>query len=818
MKKLNYAILLLIALLGWNHQVRAQQFTRASETELEGAFYGDCAAIALDNSGYPGLIISGALLGYQTGHTALYQNELGRYTPLEQLFTSIMYSSIATGDLNGDGFEDFAIMGTKNDGSSPVEAVFEIYYNNGDNTFVRKDNTGIAAANFGSLKIADLNGDGLPDLFVNGNSGSTYISKIYFQDAEGNFSESDNALTGTYFSASSLFDADGDGLVDILVTGFDTAYKPSATLYLNRGNGIFEAHDSGIAGVYFSSVDAKDFDGDGSIDVLVSGMNTAYAASLSLYLNDGNGNFTPSPHNFSGTYTGSSSLVDYNNDGHLDIFSMGTGAQGQNLTLFYKNDGSGDFVEDLASAAAVQALNMSKAQWLDYNIDGLPDLITMGYTGDRALTALYLNTNRENQAIESVAISTENDVEPEISTENGSLQLTAVVNPNNAVQTVIWTIESGSDLATINQSGRITATASGTVNARATSAVDASKYAELEVLIHSSAPTDPYCRVTVDYEVEPITLVRLADLENTSSPTINGSPAYEDFTALIAHVERGETYTLTVKGNTAGNFENDIRVFIDWNQDTVFDMHSEYYSVSLMPSSGTDFVEATISLSIPQNALEGQTRMRIVKDQWNIYEAGDFDACTDAYYGQIADYTLSITAAVAVENVFVTTANHQDPEITLPNGTLQLYAMISPQEVNQGVTWSVIQGQSLATVDQNGLVTAITNGTIRVRANSVKDPSKYDEIEITIQFTLGIRDFNTSALQYYPNPVTDVLHIDSDSEITRIQVFNMLGQRLLEKSTSDKQTHIDLSEIPAGTYSVRITSNSAQKTIKIIKN
>lgn len=153
--------------------------------------------------------------------------------------------------------------------------------------------------------------------------------------------------------------------------------------------------------------------------------------------------------------------------------------------------------------------------------------------------------------------------------------------------------------------------------------------------------SDNYCDVTVEWDVEPITLVNFADLNNPTSAAINGTPAYEDFTSMIANVEQGETYTITVKGNTV-NLEHDVRVFIDWNQDSVFDMDTEFYTTSLLPSTGEDNTEATIEILVPENATLGNTRMRVTKDAWNVYEEGEFDACTDAYYGQVEDYTINV--------------------------------------------------------------------------------------------------------------------------------------------------------------------------------
>ena len=56
-----------------------------------------------------------------------------------------------------------------------------------------------------------------------------------------------------------------------------------------------------------------------------------------------------------------------------------------------------------------------------------------------------------------------------ITTDNGTLQLTATVTPADATnKTVTWSVVNGTGQATINTTGLVTAVASGTVTARAT--------------------------------------------------------------------------------------------------------------------------------------------------------------------------------------------------------------------------------------------------------------------------------------------------------------------------------------------------------------
>src|SRR5690606_15604378 len=52
-------------------------------------------------------------------------------------------------------------------------------------------------------------------------------------------------------------------------------------------------------------------------------------------------------------------------------------------------------------------------------------------------------------------------------------------------------------------------------------------------------PPEEQCLFTITYDVEPITRVVLSDIDNPSSPVVNGSPALEDFTSVIGHLAPG---------------------------------------------------------------------------------------------------------------------------------------------------------------------------------------------------------------------------------------------------------------------------------------
>jgi GEVED domain len=165
----------------------------------------------------------------------------------------------------------------------------------------------------------------------------------------------------------------------------------------------------------------------------------------------------------------------------------------------------------------------------------------------------------------------------------------------------------------------------------------------------------PYCAESYTGAVEPITSVTFANINQTSSAVVNGTPDHEDFTAEKGYVVPGGTYTITIKGNTNGNFVNFIRVYIDWNNDGDFFDASETYAgiPSITNSTGTDAVSSSAGIVIPATASLGNHRMRVSKKRNAIP-----GLCSTSGFGQSEDYTIEVFSAAPYCNnhypVFVT--------------------------------------------------------------------------------------------------------------------------------------------------------------------
>ena len=82
---------------------------------------------------------------------------------------------------------------------------------------------------------------------------------------------------------------------------------------------------------------------------------------------------------------------------------------------------------------------------------------------------------------------------------------------------------------------------------------------------------------------------------------------------------------------------------------------------------------------------------------------------------------------------------------------------------------------------------------------------------------LGSAAFESTDFRAFPNPVKNVLNLSNNKNISNVAVFNLLGQQVMTKAVSSNQSQIDMSQLAAGTYMVKVTADNLVKTIKIIK-
>ncbi|REE01506.1 MBG domain-containing protein [Marinoscillum furvescens] len=246
---------------------------------------------------------------------------------------------------------------------------------------------GLMAVHSGSASWADYNGDGYMDLLLSGtDASSSPQTSLYTNDGSGIFTESSTSFSslGVAESHSSWADYDHDGDLDLLLTG--TSNASQAKLLKNNG-GTFELQTTAIESVRNGTSAWADFDLDGDLDVVVAGLSS-FGIKTTLYQNDA-GTFAAVQAGLTPVYNGDLAWGDYDLDGDPDLLLTGTTTGEEPASTLFTNNGDGTFTEVNAGLAA---LAESAAAFVDFDNDGDLDIALSGNVEVSInATRIYLN-------------------------------------------------------------------------------------------------------------------------------------------------------------------------------------------------------------------------------------------------------------------------------------------------------------------------------------------------------------------------------------------------------------------------------------------
>ena len=238
--------------------------------------------------------------------------------------------------------------------------------------------------------------------------------------------------------------------------------------------------------------------------------------------------------------------------------------------------------------------------------------------------------------------------------------------------------------------------------------------------------------------------------------------------------------------NWTGNIPSEQNAEIELPTLTINPNMNQSIKVKIISANGTNFVSDEVSTTIKKVSVWGAGEMTLkIK--------------TDSYASETSYKIYGPNGNVVQQSSSFT--NSSVNEFTFNPSEMGCYRIQVKDSYGDGISNGYIRLYDAA----NTLLFNIGGATFSTEANAM--------VHVT---PVSVQDYDKDEeIVVYPNPATDVLHIDGNN-IQNVAVYNLQGQCVLTESGNVNE--LSISNLARGMYLLKVTTDNGVRSIKISKN
>ncbi|HUR29888.1 MAG TPA: S8 family serine peptidase, partial [Saprospiraceae bacterium] len=334
-----------------------------------------------------------------------------------------------------------------------------------------------------------------------------------------------------------------------------------------------------------------------------------------------------------------------------------------------------------------------------------------------------------------------------------------------------------------------------------------------------------YCEAGSDNAFEEfIDSVVIGPLVNDSGSN-DGYAFFEDLNPVY---NAGDDYPVLMKPGfgTFEEFDEQFRIWLDANQDGVFEQDELLLDTFLLEGDSLLVGE----ISIPADAINGSTRMRVSMAYFNPPFVADQEPCGILDFGEVEDYCVTILQAnntcPRVDTVLFDAIDFSGAFMYWPSAEGAIaytyrYRIVGEPDYTE-----------LATVDTTANIDGLEECTayeFQIRTVCIIDTTSYDSVYILVtECNVAVKDVDPLLSQFnvYPNPVNDYAVVSLkpfESGAHTLSIFNLQGQIMFSTkifADSEAVTEVEINNLekfPPGLFLIVVEKDGILATKKLIK-